>query len=302
MTVPAESTMNTGPPHRPTEATTPVTSDPRLPWMAVHTGTPAHDARPARASTGTEQLLRQRDALPAGHCDRVKIRALAIEANLPTAHRLAHRYAGRGEPFDDLAQVAAVALVNAVDGYDPGRQTAFVSYAVPTILGALKRHFRDTTWGMRVPRAMQELTGEVRIASGELSQQRGRTATQAELADHLHITVDQLREALGAEQVYRLTSLNVQTTVGTGDEAIDLLGGVDPHYARVDDRLTLRLLLAKVPVRERRILTMRFYDDMTQTQIAAQVGVSQMQVSRLLKQALTRLRATPITLAGLGDQ
>ncbi|MGI5146278.1 SigB/SigF/SigG family RNA polymerase sigma factor [Plantactinospora sp. CA-294935] len=294
--------MNTGPPHRPTEGTTPVISDPRLPWAAVQTVAPPPDVRPARASTGTEQLLRQRDALPAGHSDRVRIRARAIEANLPTAHRLARRYTGRGEPFDDLAQVAAVALVNAVDGYDPDRRTAFVSYAVPTILGALKRHFRDTTWGMRVPRAMQELTGEVRTASGELSQQRGRTPTPAELADHLHITVDQLRAALGAEQVYRLTSLNAPSAVETGDEPIDLLGGVDPHYARVDDRLTLRLLLATVPVRERRILAMRFYDNMTQTQIAAEIGVSQMQVSRLLNRTLTRLRATPIALAGLGDK
>jgi RNA polymerase sigma-B factor len=235
-------------------------------------------------------VLRQRDDLPAGHPDRTGLRARVIEENLPIANRLARRYAGRGELLDDLAQVAALALVNAVDRYDPSRQTPFTAYAVPTILGALKRHFRDTGWGMRVPRSTQQLTREVVIAIGELSYQWGRPPTSAELADHLHVTVDDLRAAVRAWQVYHLASLNAPHTAGTGVDLIDLLGDVDPHYARVDDHLTLRLLLAALPLRERRILTLRFYGHMTQTQIAAEVGVSQMQVSRLLKQTLTRLR------------
>jgi len=147
---------------------------------------------------------------------------------------------------------------------------------------------------MRVPRSTQELTREVVTATGELCQQRGRFPTPAELAEYLHVTVDDVRAAIGAWQVYHLTSLNAPHTAGAGVDRIDLLGGIDPRYARMDDHLTLRLLLAALPLRERRILTMRFFDHMTQTQIAAEVGVSQMHVSRLLKQTLTRLRAVMI--------
>lgn len=297
MTNLAESTTNTVLPTRSVESTTPPVSHPRQPRTPVYAAAPADPIRAASA----EQLLRQRDNLPAGHSDRDRLRARVIEENLPMANRLARRYAGRGELFDDLAQVAAVALVKAVDHYDPGRRTFFAAYAVPSILGALKRHFRDTAWGMRVPRSTQELTSEVITATGELSQQRGRSPTCAELADHLDVTVGELRAAYGARQVYRLASLNAPSTAGTGVDRIDMLGAVDPRYARVDDQLTLRLLLATVPVRERRILTMRFCEHMTQAQIAAEVGVSQMHVSRLLKQTLTRLRATAITPAEIAN-
>jgi RNA polymerase sigma-B factor len=147
---------------------------------------------------------------------------------------------------------------------------------------------------MPVPRSTQQLTGEVVTATDELSQLQGRPPTPAELADHLHVTVDDLRATVGARQVYHLASLNAPCTAGAGVDRIDLLGDIDPHYAAVDDHLTLRPLLAALPLRERRILTLRFYGHMTQTQIAAELGVSQMHVSRLLKQTLTRLRATTI--------
>jgi RNA polymerase sigma-B factor len=283
--------MNTPTPTHTAESTTPVAGHPRQPFKTVHTVAPALRAQPADAPASTEQLLRQRDDSPAGHPDQARLRARAIEENLPMANRLARRYAGRGELLDDLAQVAALALIKAVDRYDPSRQTPFTAYAVPTILGALKRHFRDTAWGMRVPRATQELTHEVVIATDELSQQQGRPPTPAELADHLHVTVDDLRAAVGARQVYHLASLNVPHTAGAGVDRIDLLGGIDPHYAAVDDHLTLRPLLAALSLRERRILTLRFYGHMTQTQIAAELGVSQMHVSRMLRDSLARLRA-----------
>jgi RNA polymerase sigma-B factor len=241
----------------------------------------------------SEQLLRQRDDLPAGHPDRAKIRTRVIEKNLPLAHRLARRYAGRGEPLDDLTQVAALALIKAVDGYDPARENPFASYASPSILGALKRHFRDTTWGMRVPRSTQELARDVATATDELGQQRSRSPTSAEIADHLHVSAADVLIAIGTSRAYRTASLNAPYA-GTGSvDLIELIGDIDPRYACVDDRLVLpplRPLLAALPLRERRILIMRFFGNMSQTQIAAKVGLSQMQVSRLLKQSLVRLR------------
>ncbi|GAA4732254.1 SigB/SigF/SigG family RNA polymerase sigma factor [Phytohabitans rumicis] len=248
---------------------------------------------PTTAPT-TEQLLHQRDDLPTGHPDRALLRARAIEENLPLANRLARRYAGRGEPLEDLSQVAALALITAVDRYDPRRAVPFTAYAVPTILGTLKRHFRDTAWAIRVPRSTQELTREIVTATGELSQLQGRQPTPAELADHLHVTLDDLQATIGARHAYHLASLNTPHTTAAGIDLIDLIGGIDPRYTGVDEHLTLRPLLAALPTREQRILTMRFFGHMTQTQIAAEIGLSQMHVSRLLKQTLTRLR-TAIT-------
>ncbi len=270
--------------------TTPAARRSRRRSDTVHIVAPSPGDPSVDAPASTEQLLRQHADLPAGHPDRARLRARAIEQNLPMANRLARRYAGRGELLDDLVQVAVLALINAVDGYDASRQVPFTAYAVPTILGGLKRHFRDTAWGMRVPRSTQELARAVASAAGELAQRRGRPPTSAELADHLHVPIDNVRAAVGARQVYHLASLNVPHVGGAGVDVIDVLGGIDPRYAGVDDRETLRPLLAALPVRERRILALRFYGQMTQIQIAAEVGVSQMHVSRLLTQTLTRLR------------
>lgn len=247
--------------------------------------------QPVDALPTAEQLLRQRDDLPAGHPHRAQLRARVIEGNLLMANRLARRYAGRGELFDDLAQVAALALIKAVDGYDPSRQVAFTSYAIPTILGALKRHFRDTTWGMRVPRSIQVLAHDITAAISDLTHQRGRPPTRTELANHLHVDLDDLRIAIGARHAYQPESLNAPHPGTDNTDLINVLGGPDPRYAHIDDHLTLQPLFAALPQREQRILTMRFFDHMTQTQIATQIGLSQMHVSRLLKQSLARLRA-----------
>ncbi|MFB6398627.1 SigB/SigF/SigG family RNA polymerase sigma factor [Polymorphospora lycopeni] len=239
----------------------------------------------------TEQLLRRRAALSADDPDRARLRARIIESNLPMAGRLARRYTGRGEPYEDLAQVCAVALIKAVDGYDPDRGPMFASYAIPTILGALRRHFRDTTWSIRVPRTAQELNARAPSARGELVQRQGRQPTSGELADHLGVTVAEVLAAAAAAEVYRLPSLNEPKPGTDGVELLALVGDVDPGYAAVDDHLTLRPLFAALPARDRRILTMRFFGDLTQAQIATRVGLSQMHVSRLLKRALARLRA-----------
>jgi RNA polymerase sigma-B factor len=283
----------------PAEPTTPATAHTRQTTATVATVAPSHSPsrrrKPVHADQVlTGQLLRQRDRLPAGHPDRAKLRARVIETNLPMARNLARRYGGRGEPLDDLTQVAAVALIKAVDGYDSSRQVAFASYAVPSILGALKRHFRDTAWAIRVPRRTQELTLDIAAATADLSHQLGRSPTTADLAHHLHVRVDDIVLAIAAAKAYQLTSLN--TSCATGDDAdraelIDLLGDADARYARVDNHLLLRPLFAALPLRERHILTMRYFGDMSQAQIAAQIGISQMHVSRLLTQSLTRLRA-----------
>lgn len=257
---------------------------------AVGTAARRADSLPADSPDTTEHLLRVRGRLPAAHPDRDVLRTRAIEDNLPLANRLAWHYAGRGERYDDLAQVAALALVKAVDGYDPDRTGPFVGYAVPTIIGALKRHFRDTAWGMRVPRSTQELLLQIPAATSHLTHLRGRTPTSAEVADHLSVTIDVLLAAVSAGQVYRLPSLNESVVGHDSAEVIDLTGAADPRYGDVDDHLALGPLLAALPVRERRILAMRFCDEMTQSRIAAELGLSQMHVSRILKRSLDQLR------------
>ncbi|MFI5489117.1 SigB/SigF/SigG family RNA polymerase sigma factor [Micromonospora echinaurantiaca] len=246
---------------------------------------------PSELSATREQLLRRLAALPCGHPDRARLRARIIEADLPMAGRLARRYAGRGEPYDDLAQVAALALVKAVDGFDVSRGVPFSCYAVPTILGALRRHFRDTAWAMRVPRQTQELNSMVRAATEELTQRQRHHPTTAELADHLEVSVHDIETALTASQAYHLASLNAPHLGADDIETIELIGAVDPGYAGVDDHLTLLPLLTALPLRERRILTMWFYRHVTQARIATEVGLSQMHVSRLLKRSLAQLRA-----------
>lgn len=255
----------------------------------IATPTVVSPSSPPTADIGsTEQLLRRCVALTDDDPDRARLRTRIIEANLPMAGRLARRYTGRGEPYEDLAQVCALALIKAVDGYDPDRGSRFASYAIPTILGAIRRHFRDTTWSIRVPRPAQELSLRMPTARGELVQRQGRQPTPIELADHLGVTVAEVLAAVVASQVYRLPSLNEPQPATDG---VGLVGAVDPGYAAVDDDLTLRPIFAALPARERRILSMRFYGDLTQAQIATRVGLSQMHVSRLLKRTLAQLRA-----------
>jgi RNA polymerase sigma-B factor len=259
-----------------------------------HPSAPA--TRPAVAAT-VQDLLCQRADLTAGHPDRATLRVRAIEAGLPLARSLATRYTGRGEPLDDLVQVAALALVRAVDGYDPTRQAAFTSYAVPTIIGALKRHFRDTTWRVRVPRRVQELAITLAPATARLAHQLGRSPTLPELAAHLDASEDEVAIAVRAWQAHHPDSLDAPSATGGRDRLalIDTIGAVDARLDAVIDRRTLQPLLAALPVQQRRILAMRYFDDMTQAQIAAQIGVSQMQISRLLVRTLTQLRTGMLT-------
>jgi RNA polymerase sigma-B factor len=248
-------------------------------------------ACPAGRAT-VQDLLRWRADLPTGHPDRATLRERSIEAGLPLARCLAARYRGRGEPPDDLNQVAALALVKAVDGYDPDRQAAFSSYAVPTIVGALKRHLRDTTWRVRVPRRIQELAITVASTSARLAQQLGRSPTLRELAAHLDAAEEDVAIAVNAWQAQHPDSLDALSASGEEERRplVDTIGAIDARFDAVTDRHTLQPLLAALPVRQRRILAMRYFGDMTQAEIAARVGVSQMQISRLLVRTLTQLR------------
>ena len=240
-------------------------------------------------STGRILLTRLHD-LPAGHPDRPRIRQRTIEWYLPLAASLAVRFQHRGELADDLEQVARVGLIKAVDGYQPSRGVEFSSYATPTILGELKRHFRDHGWSVHVPRRLQELKLAIGNATGPLSQRLGRSPTVADLATYLKVSEDEILEGLDSAQAYRTTSLSAGT--GTdGEVAVqDRLGSEDPGLSTVEDREALVPLLAKLPERERTIVLLRFFAGLTQTQIAQRVGISQMHVSRLLARSLRQLR------------
>ncbi|WP_203662427.1 SigB/SigF/SigG family RNA polymerase sigma factor [Actinocatenispora rupis] len=214
-----------------------------------------------------------------------------IEGFVPLADRLARRYASRGESLEDLQQVARVGLVKAVDGFDP-ELGGFLGYAVPTILGELKRYFRDQCWDVRVPRDLQDLRRRVHQTADELVQQKGHDPSSAEVAAELDVDRASVTAAVGADRAYSASSLNAPARQdGQGCEVGDLLGDNDEQVEWTADRVSLRPALDQLPERERRVLAMRFFDDLTQTQIAERIGLSQMHVSRLISRTLDGLRA-----------
>lgn len=203
------------------------------------------------------------------------------------AHSLARRFTRRGERLEDLVQVARLGLLKAIDRFDPGRGTRFSTYAVPTIVGELKRHFRDHRWGMRVPRGLQEAYLEVRQANEELHQQLGRPPSVAEIAGCLRMDPERVLEALEARRAFRLVPLD--TLPGNGGAPIP--GQGENMFEAAEARQFLDPLVSRLPEREQRILRLWFRDEMTQSEIARQVGVSQMHVSRLLARSAETLRA-----------
>ncbi len=231
----------------------------------------------ADLTEGTAPFQRQRDRI--------------VERCLPLADHIARRFDGRGEPRDDLVQVARVGLVNAVIRFDVDAGSDFVSFAVPTIMGEVRRHFRDNSWSVKVPRRLKELHLRLGTATAELSQRLGRAPTASELAEELEMDRDEVVEGLVAGSSYN--TLSIDSGSGGDDEApaiADTLGDVDLALDQIENREALRPLLESLSERERTVLVLRFFENMTQTQIAERVGVSQMHVSRLLARALARLR------------
>ncbi|GAA3825192.1 MULTISPECIES: SigB/SigF/SigG family RNA polymerase sigma factor [Amycolatopsis] len=222
---------------------------------------------------------------------REQLRTALVTQYLSVAEHIARRFSGRGEAYEDLLQVARVGLINAVDRFEPERGTDFLSFAVPTIMGEVRRHFRDASWSVRVPRRLKELHLQIGQASSELGQRLGRAPTPTEIARELDLTPDEVSEGLQAGNAYYAVS--VDKPAGEDDEAAslaDTLGEEDYGIETVENHEALQPLLRDLAPRERTILMLRFFGNMTQTQIAKRVGISQMHVSRLLAQTLQHLR------------
>lgn len=226
--------------------------------------------------------------------DRDKLaRETLVRRFTPLARGLARRYDRSSEPFDDLFQVAMLGLVKAIDRFDFERGNAFASFAVPTILGEMRRYFRDAGWGVHVPRGLQERALKVSDAQHELTRTHGHSPTVCELATYLELSTEEVNEALQTARSYDVLSLDAprRTDDGETHAYADSIGKIDDRYELIELDATLSSALRELPARERAILRLRFIEELTQTQIAERVGISQMQVSRVLRRSLDRLRA-----------
>ncbi|MFF7558141.1 SigB/SigF/SigG family RNA polymerase sigma factor [Streptomyces olivaceus] len=261
------------------------TTRPDTPAAAAGAARRRHDDAP-----DTMALFGRLADLPEGP-EREALRDELVTLWLPMAHRIAGRFRDRGESLEDLRQVAALGLVKAIDRFDPERG-AFESYAVPTITGEVKRHFRDRMWALRVPRRVQELRNKVRVARRELTQNPGSPEPSvAALAAHTGLTEDEV--AAGMEALESFSTLSLDAELSAGDDGYslaDTLGAADASYDTVIDRESAKEGLRRLPERERAILYMRFFEDMTQSRIADQLGISQMHVSRLISRSCARVR------------
>ena len=214
----------------------------------------------------------------------------ALVELMPLVRSLALRYAGRGEPLEDLVQVGSVGLIKAVDGFDVDRGVEFTSYAVPTIVGEIRRHFRDKAWAVHVPRRLKELSVRLSRVLDDLTTELGRSPTIAELAEATGAEEEEVIDALDSAQAYSTRSLDASFDDATDESLADRLGRDDTGYVEVEDGSLVAAGLEALDERERRIVELRFFEEMTQSQIAAEIGISQMHVSRLLRHALAVMR------------
>jgi RNA polymerase sigma-B factor len=226
---------------------------------------------------------------------RAPLRDELVSEHLALVEYLARRFTGRGEPLDDLVQVGTIGLLKAIDRFDLERGVEFSTYATPTIVGEIKRHFRDKGWAVRVPRRLQELKLALTRATADLSQENGRSPTVAELAEHLNLTEEEILDGLESAHAYSTISLDAPEGDDESPAVSDSLGMVDDALESVEHRESLKPLLERLPEREKRILLLRFFKGMTQSQIADELGISQMHVSRLLTRTLAQLREGMLT-------
>jgi RNA polymerase sigma-B factor len=292
MTVTGGATPVGPPPQVTSEAPAPQQPGEQLDGGAVEAAPPA----PSRSTSGDRMrargLFAELAACEPDTPERGRIRDELVEMHLPLVEYLARRFRNRGEPLDDLVQVATIGLIKSVDRFDLERGVEFSTYATPTIVGEIKRHFRDKGWAIRVPRRLQELKLSLTKATSELSQRLGRSPTVAELAGHLGMTDEEVLEGLESANAYSAVSLDAPDGGDDDSPAVaDTLGAEDESLEGVEYRESLKPLLDQLPPREKRILLLRFFGNMTQSQIAADLGISQMHVSRLLARTLTQLRA-----------
>ncbi|MFI9600839.1 RNA polymerase sigma factor SigF [Streptomyces sp. NPDC004069] len=251
----------------------------------VHTT--RHDAQDR---SGARAMFVELRSLQEGSPQYAELRNQLVRMHLPLVEHLARRFRNRGEPLDDLTQVATIGLIKSVDRFDPDRGVEFSTYATPTVVGEIKRHFRDKGWAVRVPRRLQELRLALTTATAELSQLHGRSPTVHELAEKLAISEEEVLEGLESANAYSTLSLDVPDTDDESPAVADTLGAEDEALEGVEYRESLKPLLEDLPPREKRILLLRFFGNMTQSQIAQEVGISQMHVSRLLARTLAQLR------------
>ncbi|WAZ24052.1 RNA polymerase sigma factor SigF [Streptomyces cinnabarinus] len=249
----------------------------------------APDREPQDRSGARAMFVELRE-LKDGSPEYAELRNQLVRMHLPLVEHLARRFRNRGEPLDDLTQVATIGLIKSVDRFDPDRGVEFSTYATPTVVGEIKRHFRDKGWAVRVPRRLQELRLALTTATAELSQQHGRSPTVHELAEKLAISEEEVLEGLESANAYSTLSLDVPDTDDESPAVADTLGAEDEALEGVEYRESLKPLLEDLPPREKRILLLRFFGNMTQSQIAQEVGISQMHVSRLLARTLAQLR------------
>jgi RNA polymerase sigma-B factor len=237
------------------------------------------------------RLLAQLAGMEPDDPGRSAVRDRLITMHLPLVEHLARRFRDRGESHEDLVQVGTIGLINAVDRFDVGRGLEFSTFATPTIVGEIKRHFRDKGWAIRVPRRLQEMRMQLNRGTAELTQKLGRSPTVPEVAQYLGLSEDEVLEGLESSQAYATTTLD-----GGGDDSdgapsiLATMGAIERELEGVENREALRPLLARLPPREQRILVLRFFENKTQSQIADEVGLSQMHVSRLLAKTLATLR------------
>lgn len=260
-------------------------------------------SEPTSEYSELSEMFRHLKTLEKGTLAYRRQREQIIERSLPIADHIARRYSGRGEPFDDLVQAARSGLVNAVNRFDVDKGADFVAFAVPTMMGEVRRHFRDYAWAVKVPRRIKDIQPQLVSARAELSQRLGRAPKISEVASHLGIDRDLVVEATVGGAHYSAMSIDMPAAPGDDYRQFgDALGDIDRNLEKVLDVETVRPLIAALPERQRTVLTLRFFENLTQAQIGAQIGCSQMHVSRLLANALSTLRshADESTLSAAG--